>query len=272
MNINNKIAWLTDIHLNFLQNDARNTFYQSISKTDANAILITGDIAEATDLCQILSEFSAQTKMPIYFVLGNHDYYASSVANVREKILKLCAENNKLIWLGKPEIIVLNDHTVLVGHDGWADGRYGDFDLSTVNLNDSRLIAELFQASSVNKSELKNQMQKLADADAKILKETLDSAIKPHIKKIIIATHIPPFPECCWHKNKVSDRNRLPYFASKASGDIILAIAQKYQRIAFLVLCGHTHTSATFTPFKNLEIRVGAAQNYQPELQEIITV
>ena len=36
--------------------------------------------------------------------------------------------------------------TVLLGHDGWADARYGDFDHSSVTLNDSRLIAELFQA------------------------------------------------------------------------------------------------------------------------------
>ncbi len=268
----NKIAWLTDIHLNFIKNDARNKFYQSISKTDADAILITGDIAEATDLCEILSEFSTQTKMPIYFVLGNHDYYSGSVANVRERILKLCAENINLIWLGKPEIIPLNDHTVLVGHDGWADGRYGDFDHSTVTLNDSRLIAELFQAFLLNKKSLKNEMQRLADVDAKTLEQTLTQAININIKKIIIATHVPPFPECSLHKGKQSDPNWLPYFSSKATGDVISVFAQKNPAISILVLCGHTHSNALFKPSKNLEIKAGRAQYYSPKLQEIIDI
>src|SRR3990167_11310741 len=238
----NKIAWLTDIHLNFLKNDTRIKFYQSITKTDANAILITGDIAEANDVCEILSEFSAYTNMPIYFVLGNHDYYSGSINNVREKIITLCNKNTNLIWLGKPEVIALNNHTVLVGHDGWADARYGDFEHSTVNLNDSRLIAELFQAFLLNKSALRNEMQKLADADAAILEETLTNAINPVIKKMVIATHVPPFPECCLHKGKQSDPDWLPYFASKAIGDVISNFSKKNPEINILVLCGHTHS------------------------------
>jgi len=265
-----KIAWLTDIHLNFLRSDERENFYQSITKTDATAVVITGDIAEAKDVCEILNEFNFQIKMPIYFVLGNHDYYLGSVADIRKKILKLCAENFNLIWLGKPEIIKLNQHTVLVGHDGWADGRYGDFEHSDVNLNDSRLIAELFQAFLLNKSELKNQMQKLADADADVLEQTLITAINSEIKKIIIATHIPPYPECCWHKDKPSDKNWLPYFASKATGDVIVAIAQKHPNIEFLVLCGHTHTRSTAKMSNNLEVIAGAAEYNRPIIQGII--
>ena len=152
----NKIAWLTDIHLNFLESEARKNFYNSIDQTESEAILITGDIAEAPNICDILNEFSEHTNKKIYFVLGNHDYYSGSVANVRESITTLCSENNKLTWLGKPEVIKLNCNTVLLGHDGWADARYGDYDHSTVTLNDSRLIAELFQAFLLNKTSLKN--------------------------------------------------------------------------------------------------------------------
>ena len=222
----NKIAWLTDIHLNFLKNDARIKFYQSITKTDANAILITGDIAEANDVCEILSEFSAYTNMSIYFVLGNHDYYSGSINNVREKIITLCNKNTNLIWLGKPEVIALNKHSVLVGHDGWAD--------------------------------------------AEILDHTLNKAINAKHKKVIIATHVPPFPACSWHKDKPSDKNWLPYFASKATGDVIAAIAQKHPGIEFLVLCGHTHTRKVAKIASNLEVRAGAAEYYQPAIQEFI--
>jgi predicted MPP superfamily phosphohydrolase len=269
---NNKIAWLTDIHLNFLKSTERMQFYNRVAEIDADKILITGDIAEAKDVCEILDEFSQHVNAPIYFVLGNHDYYFGRVANVRANIRALCQQNNKLIWLGKPEIITLSNNTVLLGHDGWADARYGDFDRSMVNLNDSRLIAELYQAFLLNKSALKNAMQKLADADAEILEQTLLNAITANTKKILIATHIPPFPECSWHKDHPSDENWLPYFASKATGDVIINIAQHHKNIHFLVLCGHTHTAKAIKFLENLEIKAGSAQYYNPEIQDVIRI
>ena len=269
---NNKIAWLADIHLNFLKPAERAQFYNHVAETDADEILITGDIAEAKDVCVILKEFSQHVSVPIYFVLGNHDYYFGSVSGVREDIRALCKQNNKLVWLGNPEIIMLNDDTELLGHDGWADARYGDYDHSAVNLNDSRLIAELYQAFLLNKSALKNEMQKLADAVAKILEQTLMSAITANIKKVIIATHVPPVPECSWHKDHPSNENWLPYFASKATGDVILDVAQHHKDINFLVLCGHTHTARTVKFLNNLEIKAGSAQYYSPELQDVIRI
>lgn len=259
-------------HLNYSQEfDSRKRIVETRIR-DADNILITGDIGEAKDVCELLTEFSTYTNKRIYFVLGNHDYHFGSVSNIREKIRTLCAENSKLIWLGKPEIIALSDNTVLVGHDGWADARYGDFDHSLVSLNDSRLIAELYQSFLLNKSALKNEMQKLADTDAGILQQTLTGAISDGTKKIIIATHIPPFPECSWHKKKPSDENWLPYFASKATGDVIMAFAKKYTNIHFLVLCGHTHTAVSVMLSHNIEIKSGNAEYYKPEIQEVIFV
>jgi predicted phosphohydrolase len=266
----NKIAWLTDIHLNFLNFNKRKDFYRLVDKSETDVILITGDIAEATDICDILYEFSIHTIKHIYFVLGNHDYYDGSIADVRQKIVTFCSQNKRLTWLGKPEIIKLNKDTVLIGQDGWADARYGDFDHSSVSLNDSQLISELFQAVLLNKSALKNEMRKLADTDSKLLLKTLTNAAGGDIKKIIIATHVPPFKECCWYNNKPSDKNWLPYFSSKATGDAISIFAKKNTNIDFLVLCGHTHNKADFTPYENLKVRVGAAEYYKPKLQEII--
>ena len=58
------IAWLTDIHLNFLKVEARKKFYQHVIETDVDRILITGDIAEAKDVCEILTEFSTCMNKP----------------------------------------------------------------------------------------------------------------------------------------------------------------------------------------------------------------
>lgn len=88
----------------------------------------------------------------------------------------------------------------------------------------------------------------------------------------IIATHVPPFPECSWRKDRPSDGDWLPYFSSKATGDVIMTAAKKHKKIHFLVLCGHTHTAALVEFFGNLEIKAGGAQYYSPGIQEIIFV
>ena len=82
-----KLAWVTDIHLNFLEFADRKRFYKDIVATKSNAVLVSGDIAEATAVFGILEEMAQHIAKPIYFVLGNHDYYQSSVENVKQKLL-----------------------------------------------------------------------------------------------------------------------------------------------------------------------------------------
>lgn len=270
--MNTKIAWLTDPHLNFLKPSEREMFYQQIKQAKVNSVLITGDIAESQDVCELLNEFNANINLPIYFVLGNHDYYFGSVTEVRENIRRLCQSNKNLVWLGQPTAVQLGSDTLLVGHDGWADARYGDFDHSTVTLNDSRLITDLYHAFLLSKSALKNEMQRLADEDAAVLANTIHEIIDGGIKNIIVATHIPPFPECSWHKNQPNDENWLPYFSSKATGDVLRIIAEKYKHVNFVVLCGHTHSEAKVKFSDNLEARVGKVEYSQPAIQEIIAI
>lgn len=268
----NTLAWLTDIHINFLKLEKRVEFYQTVKNTAADAILITGDIAEAHDICDLLCELLKHTGMPIYFILGNHDYYHGSVKKGRSEITALCQKNTHLIWLGGSEPIKLQNNTLLVGHDTWADARYGDFDHSPVNLNDSRYITDLYQAFLLNKSELKKQMQALADADADTLKATLAKATFQKPSKIIIAVHVPPFIEVCMHLGKQSDKDWLPYFASKTTGDLLRTVASKNPEINFTVLCGHTHSNAYYKPLGNMTVEAGNAKCTKPTIQKIMTL
>ncbi len=52
-----KLVWLTDIHLNFIDEIARQKFYQEIVNTKCEGVLISGDIAEAPCLIDILNEW-----------------------------------------------------------------------------------------------------------------------------------------------------------------------------------------------------------------------
>ena len=265
-----KLAWLTDIHLNFLDSTERKHFYKEIEKTHCDSILISGDIAEAPSLADILIEMADQIKKPIYFVLGNHDYYRGQINSVREAFRELSKTHEKLFWLpaSGPQLLVNN--TILLGQDGWADGRLGDYQNSRVALNDSRLIGDLFQQSLLGRSHLLKKMQDLADADALDLQSDLLQAIKQNPKMIIVLTHVPPFKEASQYNGQISDDDWLPYFSSKATGDVLMQIAQENPLIEFLVLGGHTHGEANYQAISNLNIRIGKAEYSQPEIQDLI--
>ena len=265
-----KLAWLTDIHLNFLDEDERKKFYQEIINTGCDAVLISGDIAEAPCLVDILREMADQVNKSIYFVLGNHDYYRGQINEVREKVTILTTTHEQLFWLPASSIQQLDSNTILLGQDGWADGRLGDYQNSRVSLNDSRLIADLFREKIHGKFKLLEKMQQLADEDAVHLKNDLVQAANLHPKKIIILTHVPPFKEVCLHGEKFSDDDWLPYFSSKVTGDVLMQAAQENPSIEFLALCGHTHSEADYKALDNLTIKVGRAKYYQPEVREII--
>lgn len=261
------MAWLTDIHLNFIDKSARQNFYQEIINTQCDSVLISGDIAEAPSLTDILNEMADYIKKPIYFILGNHDYYRGQIEEVRDTLTALTKTNGQLFWLPASGIQKLNNNTILLGQDGWADGRLGDYQNSRVVLNDSRMIADLFQEKILGKYQLLKKMQQLADVDAMKLQDDLKQAVGQNSKKIIVLTHVPPFKEACLHKGQISGDDWLPYFSSKIIGDVLIVVAQQNPEIEFLVLCGHTHNEAHYQPLKNLTVLVGRSDYGNPSIQ-----
>jgi predicted MPP superfamily phosphohydrolase len=263
-------AWLTDIHLNFIDDVARQKFYQEIVNTKCDGVLISGDIAEATCVVDILNEMVKYIDRPIYFVLGNHDYYRGQIQEVHDTMTELTRHNDKLFWLPAAGIQKLDNNTFLLGQDGWADGRLGDYQNSRVVLNDSRMIADLFQEKILGKYQLLSKMQELADADASKLQNNLEQATSKNPKRIIVLTHVPPFKEACLHEGEISGDDWLPYFVSKIMGDVLANIAKENPAINFLVLCGHTHSKASVRWSDNLLIEAGNAEYSRPEIQKII--
>lgn len=268
-----KLCWLTDTHLDFLDHAARHAFYQKLQDQKTDGILISGDIADGRTVCDILLEMLAYTQKPIYFVLGNHDYYHSSVAILRATVSALCADHPQLHWLSESPCIALTPDTVLVGDDTWADGRYGDYANSGMVLNDSRLIQELYAGHILGRFQLLDAMQQLADADAVRLKKHLVSAIAAHQpKKIIVLVHVPPFIENCTHEGAISGPEALPFFASQITGEVLRSVAAQHPEVAFHVLCGHSHSAAMHQPLSHMTVQTGAATYMQPEIVSIITL
>ncbi len=266
-----KLIWLTDIHLNFLDLEMRTHFYQQLQESPGSQILITGDIAEAPSITDILKEMAHAVQNPIYFVLGNHDYYRGQIDQVKQEMSELTQSEDLLYWLPASGPQYLGNNIVLLGEDGWADGRYGDYTNSRVVLNDSKLIVDLFHSKILGSYPLLEKMQQLADKDAQQLKTSLNQALVKHSpKKIIILTHVPPVKEACLYQGKITSDDFLPFFASQATGDVLTEVAKENTEVEFLVLCGHTHHKAHCQPYNNLTINVGHAEYMHPEIQEVI--
>ena len=112
-----RLAWATDIHLNFLTTMARRRFLESV-KEQADALVVTGDIAESDSLGTTLMVMDVLVQRPVSFVLGNHDFYRGSVAGTRSAVAEMMSSAKNLVYLSQAGVVELTPSTALVGHDG----------------------------------------------------------------------------------------------------------------------------------------------------------
>ena len=268
-----RLAWATDIHLNFAKPAVRRRFLESLSEA-ADAVAISGDIAASLDVQAYLDEMQDYLQRPIFFVLGNHDFYGGSIAKTRSAVTRLAARGSHLVYLTATTAVELSPQTCILGHDGWADARLGDFERSNVMLNDYRLIEELtrWRRDVIRPREsLRRVLHELGDEAAKHVEQAL-AEISGRYKHVIVVTHVPPFHEATWHQQQISDDNWLPHFSCKAVGDMLLRAAVSNPGCQFLVLCGHTHGGGEAQLLDNLRVFTGEAEYGHPEIRRIIDV
>jgi len=268
-----RLAWASDIHLNHATNTVQHEFYQAV-KDRADALVLTGDIAESPTIGRFLMAMAMLAGRPCYFVLGNHDYYHGSIADTRFYVVQLVGEAENLVYLNLAGVVELTPRTALVGHDGWADSRLGDFEGSGVILNDFLLIDELRcwrDARTLDKPALRRALEALGDEAAGYLRGVLARAAEsyPHV---IVATHVPPFREAAWHQGRPSADDFLPFFSCKAVGDVLLEAARSYPKCELLVLCGHTHGGGEIQVLENLRVMTGPAEYGRPEIQRVLEI
>ncbi len=263
-----RLAWLSDIHLNFIDSPAAERFYASVCETKADAVMLTGDIGEARSVIPWLERMDDALQRPIYFVLGNHDFYGGSIAAVRLAASELRKRRPNLIYLTAAGAMPLTETTALIGDDGWADARLGKYETSYVMMNDYRLIEEL---APYTKFERWGKLKQLGDEAADNIRSALPKALEkfPHV---LLATHVPPLREACWHEGQLSDDEWTPHFTCRAMGDAILEAAHRYPHRTITVYCGHTHSSGICRPAPNVTIHTGGAKYGFPGVQEMLKV
>ena len=262
-----RLAWLTDIHFTYVPPANREAFYTTLAVEKLDALLIGGDIGESDTLAPFLKEIEERFSLPIYFVLGNHDYYHSSIARTRAAISRQAADSQRLHWLSNQSVIALSPTTALVGHDCWGDGRAGDFFGAEVLVNDFRFIEEL---QCRRKETLLERLHALGDEAASWLGECLAEALDSY-PEVIVLTHVPPFYDVSWREGRISD-DALPFYVCKAAGDRLAALARMHPDRSITVLSGHTHCGGTIQVLPNLVAQTGAARYGKPTIQRIFEI
>lgn len=242
-----RATWLTDIHLNFLRPLALQAFYERVRWERPEILLVTGDIAEGNSVVRFVTELAAIA--PLYFVLGNHDYYRSSIQAVRGAMARL---DTTMTWLPACEPLRLTPRTVMLGVDGWGDARCGDLQ-SSVRLSDWSRIDDFRRASELPaRLEL---LQRLGANEARLLREKLAAA--PESEHLLVLTHVPPYPEACVYDGAQSEPGWLPWFTCIATGEVLAEYAEAHPDQEITVLCGHTHGEGTCQPLPNVTVRTG---------------
>lgn len=263
-----RVAWLTDIHLNFLRPAGAKSFCRRIVAHEPDVVLVGGDIGDANTLCIYLQILEDELRCPTYFVLGNHDFYHGSIAKGRTKVEKLADCSDNMHWLPAEGLVELTAEKGLIGIDSWADGRLGDYDHSHVMLNDYLLIEEL---SGIGHEARRVKLNELGDAAAANLEAVLPEALE-RFKHVILLTHVPPFSAACRHAGRIADDNWLPHFSCKAVGDVLMKLMRSHPLSRLTVLCGHTHDEACIQVLPNLLVKTGGADYGQPRLQELLMI
>lgn len=264
-----RVVWLTDIHLEFLDCAREfDAFSESIVAASPDLVLIGGDISVAPSFERDILRLQERLRIPIYFVLGNHDFYWGSIRQMRKVAERLTKTTKWLRWLAWEGIVELTANTGLIGHGSWADGRLGNGANSQVLLNDYFVIDELKNLSTESRFK---HLSALGDEAASHFQRWLPLALE-RFRNLLILTHVPPFRDACWHQGGISDDEFLPHFTCKAVGDVILRVMQMHPECTATVLCGHTHSRGEIAILPNLRVKTGGAQYGHPRVQEVILV
>lgn len=280
-----QFAWCSDIHLDFVDDEDNSrliSFANELKEKDPDGIFVTGDISNSSRLVYHLSVLEREVGRPIHFVLGNHDFYGSSIEEVRKAMHKVSNISQFLKYVPLTSYTVLTPQTALVGHDGWYDGLHGDADRSEFVMTDWFAIKDFVKCSGGEQymraaHQVKNKAELLAlircmsrEATIHVMNGIKQAAARH--KNIIVLTHVPPFAEAHMHNGRLGDDNAMPWFTSKMMGDMLLDAARSYPTVNFTVLAGHTHGEYAGKPARNMRVMIAGADYGRPKLASMIEV
>jgi predicted phosphohydrolase len=269
-----KLAWATDIHLDCVNDAVACVEKLAESSMGCDGVVISGDLSTSPLIVDHLRLLNDCIQKPIYFVLGNHDYYYSDIISTRKRVVEVCRNLPFCRYLGSTSYINVGRSTAIVGSDGWYDALNGNPDSSELIMNDWLMIADFklsiknnLRGKSIDRNVVAHVARQICKASVDHIARGIKSVVND-VDKIIIITHVPPFVESYTNsKFKGSpDENIVPWYTSRIMGEMLRSAAKTYQHIQFTVLSGHTHSPFEGNIFHNLHAKVGKSQYGAPQI------
>lgn len=264
-----RYIWLTDTHFNFLDPKELNAFYQELRATPADGIFLTGDISTGPFLIEHLTALQQSTKLPVFFILGNHDYYRVYINDIQKKVKYLTEHNPQLHYLTTNRPIALNSNSVLIGHDGWYDAKWREPLTPFIFMWDWYYIKDFRALFGI--AERIEFMRDLAAKASEDILNKLNKVIKQY-STIYLLTHFPPWPEESDRYFGLIEKFWKPYNSCKTMADTLINFMADHPDKKLIVLAGHTHLKRQVQITPNIELRVGDAEFGKPQIQDIILI
>jgi len=263
-----KLAWITDPHFDHAKLDTWRVWSDDLIAHAPDALVLTGDLSEGDDVSYQLRCMAETFDRPIYFVLGNHDFYGKSIGETRRQIIDLSREVEHLHYLTDRSPILFGDGAALVGDDGWGDATQGDYENTTVRLNDFQLIEDFCNSPRETWREILQREGR--DSGARLAGKL--ASLPESVRHVLIATHVPPFRESCWYEGKTTDENWAPFFVCGGVADALRSAAAANPNRMHIVLCGHTHHDGDAEITPNLIVHTGYSRYGTLDIESIITL
>lgn len=276
-----KVAWFTDIHLDCVDDPIQHAENMSEQSRHADAIFITGDLSNSNKLLMHLRILEESIEKPIFFILGNHDFYFSDVASVRKNVVEACNNLRFCRYLSSIPYIRISKGVTLIGHDGWCDAGNGDLNSSQVIMNDWIKIGDyrpallpLAGGMQISKLKVAEIAKNICSTSVRHVLQGIKCAIQEKSEKIIVMTHVPPFAESfVFSPSKgMNAVDALPWYTSRMMGNMLFNAAKSCPKIQFTVMSGHTHAAFDQKILNNLTVKVGASEYGSPSLAGILDI
>jgi Icc protein len=275
-----KLAWATDIHLDCVDNIEHSLSSLESASRSCDAVILSGDISVGPSIALHLRMLEEALEKPIYFVLGNHDYYFSDIAGTRRRVIDTCNFISYSRYLNSVPYVKLGQKAAIVGSDGWYDGFNGSLEKSSFIMNDWLKIKDFQPAIQQMPGRTNLDLPTIVKISRSICHASVlhiikgIKAIADNVDDIVVVTHVPPFVES-YRSEKYKDMDPetvIPWYTSKMMGEMLLIAAKTYPNVQFTVLSGHTHSSFEGRILPNLLAYVGKSQYGTPQIAGYIDI
>ncbi|NBW06425.1 MAG: hypothetical protein EBR82_00175 [Caulobacteraceae bacterium] len=254
-----RYAWCSDIHMDISWLPFLKRLYaMNLERAGADGLFLTGDVSSGPFIESDLAFIAKHFKGPVYFVLGNHDYYGRHIESVHDDVRRVCRKHSNLHWMTDQDIVSLEEDVALIGTEGWYDGRLGLPDHLRWTL-DRAVVIDFFHMSSME--ERIEAWRAMADRSADIIGERLERALQTH-KTVYILTHFPPWGEATTASGTKQADFWLPYNTNFTLGQRIEEVMQGRKKKRCIVLAGHTHYPCRVRVSNSVECMVARAKYF----------